>query len=43
MGEDKKPMLRMMFGDEKFLIDHDMDLQILSLEATPREGSAPPT
>ncbi|CDW82922.1 iq calmodulin-binding motif family protein [Stylonychia lemnae] len=43
MIEDKKPMLRMMFGDEKFLNNHDLDLQILSLEGTPREGSAPPT
>lgn len=43
MIEEKKPILRLMFGDEKFLIDHDTDLQIISLEGTPREGSAPPT
>lgn len=38
-----------MFGDEKFLLEHDYELQGLSLEGTPRDyginnmGSAPST
>lgn len=41
----RKPMLRLMFGDEKFLQEHEYELHGLSLEGTPREfiGSAPST
>lgn len=32
-----------MFGDEKFLIDHEYELHGMSIEGTPRDGSAPST
>jgi hypothetical protein len=41
--DSKRPILRLMFGNEKFLLDHDYDLKQFDHDGSSHNGSAPST